>query len=643
MTIRELAELAQVSASTVSKIFNDKADNISNETKKRVLDLAREYNYRPNDSKLSGRSYEILLILYKRRLHLNEILSVFEEILTKAGYSLSIAFYQNDEELNRHIIIAASKNYDAVIMDQFLMVQKKHFRGAENFRHLCVIGGATGTASTQESPVDNYEALAEQAVAFLAACGHRDIGLLCGTEFYSEEIRKGYKQALLKMECTLDADYLVTVCDSVEQQKKQIYKLINQNISAIVCDTIACSAQVYQSCARHGLRIPQDISLVCLEHSTPAVLLQPAVCTVRENLRKSIGKCVQTLLQTLEGRCESWVEKDSGTDFDLDRGGSVWSSYHTQGQQGAVLVIGSMNIDETVHIRRIPADGETELASERYAMTGGKGANQAVGLSLLGGRVYLMGCVGNDTDGRKLLSAVRRCGVFTEAIRMEDEVPTGKAYIYSVSERQNTIVVYPGANSRLTVERIRENERLFEKVRYCLLPMEISEEPVLYALKCCEKYHVKTFVKPSLGVSLSDETLHRINYLIPNEREIQSLTTGGNGYQEKAEWLFRHGVEHVIVTLGSGGCYLKDREYSIRFPAVEADPVDTTGAADAFIAALANYLNEDYELLTAVAYAMYAAGLSITKPGVQTAMPDRMTLDRYRSEILRLKDNCRSV
>ena len=120
---------------------------------------------------------------------------------------------------------------------------------------------------------------------------------------------------------------------------------------------------------------------------------------------------------------------------------------------------------------------------------------------------------------------------------------------------------------------------------------------------------------------------------MPNEKELHTLVPGDKGLEEKAEILRRKGIKNVIVTLGSKGCYLRNDEFSIYFEGTGFEPVDTTGGADAFISAMTVYLSEGKDLLHAIEFAIYASGISVTRYGVQPALPDRKAVDIYEDEI----------
>lgn len=112
------------------------------------------------------------------------------------------------------------------------------------------------------------------------------------------------------------------------------------------------------------------------------------------------------------------------------------------------------------------------------------------------------------------------------------------------------------------------------------------------------------------------------------------MISGDETVEEKAERLWNLGVENVIVTLGKEGCYLRNAEYARHFPAAGFESIDTTGGADAFISALAVYLSENVPLVRALGFATYSAGITVTRQGVQPAMPDRITLEMYQDMIM---------
>jgi ribokinase len=136
-------------------------------------------------------------------------------------------------------------------------------------------------------------------------------------------------------------------------------------------------------------------------------------------------------------------------------------------------------------------------------------------------------------------------------------------------------------------------------------------------------------MKPTVPNRIDKTLLPLITYLIPNEKELHIQVADDLSIEDKAAYFFENGVKNVIVTLGHKGCYLHNAETRRFFPAAEFTAVDTTGAADAFISAFAVYLSEGKNVISAIKFATYAAGISITRDGVQPALADRMAVEMY--------------
>jgi ribokinase len=208
-------------------------------------------------------------------------------------------------------------------------------------------------------------------------------------------------------------------------------------------------------------------------------------------------------------------------------------------------------------------------------------------------------------------------------------MPTGTAYIYVRSDGESSIVVCKGANQRIRAKDIDQFEYLFRNASYCLLQTEISGDMVEYAAQMAQNHHTKVILKPCSVSELSDTLLANTNIIIPNEMEADRLLDSVSSYEDKARYFIDKGVETVIITLGSKGCYLYDAAHTKYFKAADVAVVDTTGASDAFAATLATYLSRGRSIDTAVSFAVYAAGLSTTRQGVPPALADQSTLDLF--------------
>lgn len=191
------------------------------------------------------------------------------------------------------------------------------------------------------------------------------------------------------------------------------------------------------------------------------------------------------------------------------------------------------------------------------------------------------------------------------------------------------ISILSGANSTVQACDIEKNERLFAEASYCLIQTEIPMEAVLRAAELAKKHKLPTVLKPSSCTHLPDELLSSIDIIIPNTEELFLICPEGTSIREKAEILLQKGVQTVIVTQGGDGCSIFEPDSFCHIPAADFLPVDNSGAADAFISALVSYLLYGYDIISAAKIAVYAAGFSITRQGVSTALVDKSTLEAY--------------
>ena len=288
-----------------------------------------------------------------------------------------------------------------------------------------------------------------------------------------------------------------------------------------------------------------------------------------------------------------------------------------------ILVIGSANIDLTIHTDRMPKLGET-VAGHGFSMnSGGKGANQAVAAAKLGGDVKFLGVIGNDTYGEKLLADLRKSGAFFEGITA-DGVPTGTACI-TVVNGDNFIVLNPGANDLLTPEIIEEKAELIRKSDYVIMQLEIPVDSVLRAAVIAKDAGTSVVLNPAPVKELPDEIYRLTDIMIPNEYEAMLLTgistDNEQGCRAAVEDLRKKGVKTVIITLGDRGCVYNDGDRIIFHPAGKADVVDTTSAGDSFIGALCCKLSSGNSLPESIDYATKVAAVTVSRRGASESIP----------------------
>jgi len=290
-----------------------------------------------------------------------------------------------------------------------------------------------------------------------------------------------------------------------------------------------------------------------------------------------------------------------------------------------VFVMGSINQDFVLKVERRPKPGETVTNAELSKGSGGKGANQAAAAAFLGTSVAFLGRVGDDEFGEPLVRALGEKGIDTSLIGRASGASTGAAFITVTPDGENAITVAPGANRSLTPEDVEAASEAIGGARVLVAQMEIPVETVLRAVEVATERGTRALVNLAPVLEVPRELLERLDPLVVNEHEaaflLGSEVEGVDGAIAAAPKLLSLGPRSVVITVGEAGAVVASGESTEHLPAPKVDVVDTTGAGDAFVGALATKLARDASLEEAVAYAVRAGAAAVTKEGAQGALP----------------------
>ncbi|MBM3695250.1 MAG: ribokinase [Actinobacteria bacterium] len=290
-----------------------------------------------------------------------------------------------------------------------------------------------------------------------------------------------------------------------------------------------------------------------------------------------------------------------------------------------ITVVGSLNLDATVRVPRLPLPGETVMGRGHAHDTGGKGANQAVAAARLGRSVAMVGMVGRDDAGDRLLAALDAAGVATATVRRSPSLATGLALVMVDDSAENSIVVIPAANGALAPEDL--DPAVIGAAAVVLLQLEIPPETVEAAVGFARGTVV---LNPAPAHPLPAGLLARVDVLVPNRTEL-ALLAGAEppATVDEAAGLARSlgGPRGVVVTLGAEGALVVTGEQATHVPAPRVDAVDPTGAGDAFCAGLADALVGGADLLTAARWAVRCGAAAVTRRGAQASLPTRAEVE----------------
>jgi ribokinase len=284
-----------------------------------------------------------------------------------------------------------------------------------------------------------------------------------------------------------------------------------------------------------------------------------------------------------------------------------------------IAVIGSINMDLVVESDISPKKGETVLGSHFFSSPGGKGANQAVAASRLGGTITMFGSIGNDPNGESLTSNLKAEKIDTTFINRLNHVPTGVAVI-EICDKDNRIIVVPGANQYTNEEYLKKVAETLVSFDVILMQLEIPLESIVFITNYLSAYKDKVIIlNPAPASQIPKEVLDRITYITPNEHEFCTVLNTSSSIDEA----LRKYPNKLLITRGSQGVSYCDGNDIITVPSIKIDVVDTTGAGDTFTGAFGVAISESFPLREAIQFANRAAGLSTTKPGAQKGMPKR--------------------
>lgn len=625
MTIKEIANLAGVSISTVSKIINNKDQNINPETRSRVLKIVKEYNYTPysNVKNISTAKNFLIGVLLKEGSQTNLMLNGILHTAQEQGYSILLYDSGNSEELELKYITSLCKNHvDGVIWEPVSEQSEQYERHfAEYNIAVCYINGYSDHFFSIDFAQMGY-------VLTRKLLDYKHTRLACLLKEKSQRsalVLEGFKKCLYENQIPYNEKMELYISD-----QDYFTKIINYEISGIVSSHFASSLMLYEQMERLHYYIPSDLSLVSLKDDVREGISFPHISSVKIPYREFGQYVCRDLINKCEKR-ERALEHLFAAPYIFDNEDSLEPPPFMRVKK--IVVVGSINLDVTFNVDWLPQAGRTTTILNSNTTAGGKGANQAVGAAKLGREVTLIGEIGNDADAAFLFDTLEQENVTTQGVHRDLTAQTGKAYIYIENSGESAVTILSGANGNLSAAGIRKRQYLFENAGYCLLATEIPIETVIEAAKTAKEYGVKNILKPAALKTIPEELLALTDIFIPNRKEAAALCPDGDTVEERAQYFLEKGVGTVIITLGEDGCYLRTADREKYFPAADFVAIDATGGADAFISAFASCLSEGFSMDRSIRIAMYAAGFCVSRQGVVPALVDRNTLETHISKV----------
>jgi len=300
-----------------------------------------------------------------------------------------------------------------------------------------------------------------------------------------------------------------------------------------------------------------------------------------------------------------------------------------------IVVVGSINVDRFVSIKRLPGIGETLTGSDGFSCIGGKGANSAASASRLGGDVTFICCVGSDGNRKWLTGEMSKLGVNMAYINQSQKV-TGQAYIFRLPKGENAIILDPAAN-RDWPDLTEKQIELIKNADMVMLQREIPEKMNIRVAEVANEAGVPVCLDAGgEDTSISKDLLQLLTIFSPNETEASwIIDTKGKSNSEICTELQKFGIKNVLLKLGSEGAFWQDEKgNTATHPAFKVEVKDTTGAGDTFTGAFCVKHAENRTIEEALKFACCAGGLCVTKVGTLPAIPSKADVDLYLEQLL---------
>ena len=301
--------------------------------------------------------------------------------------------------------------------------------------------------------------------------------------------------------------------------------------------------------------------------------------------------------------------------------------------KGKVCVFGSFNLDITAFLDRFPMPGESLVASSSKISAGGKGANQATAALKAGANVHYIGKIGEDDFGYFARRHLKEVGFNAVTILSSNQRATGNALIYVAGESaENMISVDPGTNMIVTEEEIKKCEPAIKCADVVLVQLENNLSAINQVIDIANNNNAFTILNPAPFQPVSDNLLSKVDLLTPNETEAYLLTgqkiTDKESAECAADYLHQKGVKKIIITMGAKGSLLSDHSTKTWIPCFPANPVDTTGAGDAFNGALAAQIANGQNIKQAALFSSAFAAVSVEYIGAACMTTYQQAIER---------------
>jgi DNA-binding LacI/PurR family transcriptional regulator len=495
MTIRDIAKLTGVSTATVSKVINNKCENISEETKQKILKVIQEYNYIPFQKvadRFSQQSNTVaLLIADASDIFGSELLRGVEDYFFTKNFNVIIGSTDNDAEKEKKYIHLLQKQHIRGIIHFSSpgSSQEKTESPKQNTFFDVVLNDYKNSPDALKTYFNNREG-GKLAVRHLIEAGHRRIGYITPKKRlpYLEERFSGYWDAL--EEAHIPKDMRLVFAGSEVSRRQCGYEgiqyLLSKNVSAVFCCDDHVAVGAYRAIQEKGLHIPGDISVIGFDDSFLCEILDPPLSSIKQSAYE-IGKTsAEILYAKISGLPLAKTSVEIQPELIQRKSVAHPDSLGKSGKSCAVIV-GEIRADMIMDISEQKSDGRQTAGSMRIE-PGGVAVYKAREKIAAGGEAYLVGCLGNESNGHLVFEALTGMGFRLDGVQFRPDAVTGTAFITCTKNGERNEAIYSGANDLLDEKCIQDNSWIFHKADRCFMDKNINSGAARMIRSLCGAY-----------------------------------------------------------------------------------------------------------------------------------------------------------
>jgi len=618
-TIKDIAQYSGVSTTTVSRIINNKADNISQEVKDRVMYYVKKYNYTPYGlpTKDSATKSFTIALLSRNVQSSFLIINGLIECLGDHGYSLMVFDSKESIKTEReNLLKISSKSLDGLLWEPVSEQSSQNLDiiNQLSVQKICINSGLDNIVTYSQ----NFDEMGYICTNKLLEKGHNSIACIIDQKSKrSEEFSHGYRRCLFDHDISFDQSFIINYDDDA------VEKIINKNATGLISSHFSLAQNIYNDLTSLNLVVPDDISIISLRNKT------------KETQEISHISCVDIpdydfgifIADKMVALCEK--NETDGTPFthDVNIESDISIDEPDLLRKKKIIVVGQANIDTLLYVNKVPRPGDSEYTTACFTSPGGKGFNTAIAISNQKKNVYLISEIGKDHEGSIILQNLRKKNVNTSLIYTNPKYQTRRTFLTIDKNGESAAVITRESKGSLSEEDIERMSKRFENTGVCVAQSGLSLNIALKAFEIAKKKGSITIFKPFPVYKMNTDEYRNIDIIIPNRKEALELS-GSENIDDAISYFLSKGVANVILTLDKEGVVFATKNQKTTYPAPKTNAVDTTGASDAFIATFAVKLLEGYDIDYAINAALISVGFFISGFGITDSFVSKETLDR---------------